>query len=141
MGVLNHIFIDTELFSCKTCYPFLEVIQVIRGHLKVKHWICCCYCIPWVPSFGLISIKAIVKIFYLWRSLEVIRVHQKVKHWICCCYCIPGVPRFYLICIKTQLNIFIFRGHLGHSRSSEVIRRSNTGCVAATVFPGFLAFV
>ena len=30
---------------------------------------------------------------------------------------------------------------LGHSRSLEVIRRSKTGFVAATVFPGFLALV
>ena len=30
---------------------------------------------------------------------------------------------------------------LGHKRSLEVIRRLNTGLVAATVFPGFLAFV
>ena len=35
----------------------------------------------------------------------------------------------------------IFGGHLGHKRSLEVIRRSNNGFVAATVFPGFLAFV
>ena len=33
--------------------------------------------------------------------------------------------------------IFIFGGHFG---PYEVIRRSNTGFVAATVFPGFLAF-
>ena len=30
---------------------------------------------------------------------------------------------------------------LGHKRSLEVIRRLNTGVVAATVFPEFLAFV
>ena len=22
-----------------------------------KHWICCCYCIPWVPSFRLICLS------------------------------------------------------------------------------------
>ena len=47
----------------------------------VKHWICCCYCIPWVPSFRLICIKAIVKIYFICgghkRSIEVIRDHKR----------------------------------------------------------------
>ena len=38
-------------------------------------------------------------------------------------------------------NFFIFGSHLGHSRLLEVIRRSNTRSVAATGFPGFIAFV
>ena len=172
-------------------FSFLEVIQVIKGHQKVKHWICCCYCIPGVPSFRLICIKPQLKHFHLWRSfrsLEIVRSHQKVKHWICRCYCIPGVPSFCLICIKPQLKPFHFwrsfrsleviRGHQkvkhwtcycycnpwvlsfrlicikpqlkyflfvgvirGHWRSLEIIRRSNTGFVAATGFLGFPAFV
>ena len=58
----------------------------------VKHWIRCCYCIPWVPSFHLIRIKPQLKHFYLdghfghQRSLEIIKGHQKVKH--CSCGCI-----------------------------------------------------
>ena len=72
----------------------LRSLEIIRGHQKAKHWICCCYCIPGVPSFCLICIKPQFKHFHFWRSLEVVRGHQKVKHWICCCYCIPGVPSF-----------------------------------------------
>ena len=29
----------------------------VRAHKKVKHCICCCFCVPWVPSFRLICIK------------------------------------------------------------------------------------
>ena len=96
-------------------------LQVIRGHQKVKHWICCCYCIPWVPSFRLICIKPQLKHFHFWRSfgsLEVVRGHQKVKHWIRCCYCIPWDTSFRLICIKPQLKYFLFVEVIrGHQRS------------------------
>ena len=62
-----------------------------------------------------------------------------------CCNYIPGVPSFRLICIKPQLKHFhfwrSFRSLEVIKRSLEVNRRSNTGFVAATVFPGFLAFI
>ena len=92
------------------------------SHQKVKHWIRCCYCIPWVPSFPLICIKSLLKHFHLgghFRSLEIVRGHKKVKHWIFCCFCIPWVPSFRLICIKPQLKHFNFGGHF---RSLEVVR-------------------
>ena len=76
--------------------------------------------------------KAIVKTFLFWRSFQVMKGHQKFKHQICCCYCIPWVSSFHLICLKPQLKHFRFGGH---QRSLEVIRRSNTELVAATVFP------
>ena len=111
----------------------------------VKHWIYCCYCIPWVPSFRLICIKAIVEIFSICgghqRSLDVIRDHQKVKHWICCYYCIPWIPRFRLICIKPQLKHF----HFGRSfRSFEVVRGQQNvkhwicccNCIPGVLSPG-----
>ena len=104
IAAINPVF--DHLSHC-TKFSFLEVIQVIRGHLKVKHWICCCYCIPGVPSFRLICIKPQLKHFHFWRSLEVVRGHQKVKHQICCCYCIPWVHSFCLICIKPQLKHFL----------------------------------
>ena len=91
----------------------------------VKHWIHCCYCIPWVPIFWVICIKPQLNPFHFWRSFrsfrssEVVRGHKKVKHWICCCYCIPGVPSFRLICIKPQLQHFHFWRSF---RSLEVVR-------------------
>ena len=117
-------------------FSFWRSFQVIRGHQMVKHWIRCCYCISWVPSFRLICIKPQLKKFSFWRSFQVIRGHQKVKHWIRCCFCIPWVPSFHLICTKPQFKHFDFGGHF---RSLEVIRRLNIGFVAATVFLGFLA--
>ena len=45
-------------------------------------------------------------------------------------------PLIYLYIAIVQT--FSFRGHF---RTSEVIKWSNTGCVAASVFPGFLVFV
>ena len=100
----------------------LRLLQVVRGHQKVKHWISCCYCIPGVPNFYLIYIKPQLKHFYFggnFRSLEVIIGHQKVKHWIRCCYCFPGVLSYLLIYINPQLKHFYFGGHF---RSLEVIR-------------------
>ena len=60
-------------------------LEVVGVHQKVKHWIYCCYCIPWVPSFRLKCIKPQLKHFYFgdhFRPLEVVRGHQKVKHLI-----------------------------------------------------------
>ena len=88
------------------------------------------------PGFQLsfVMLKAIVKTILF---LEVILGHQMVKHWIHCCYCISWVLIFRLICIQPKLKHFYFGGHFS---SLEVIRRSNTGFVDATVFLGFLAF-
>ena len=119
----SQLLVDMHKAIVKT-FSFVEVIQVIRGHQKAKHWICCCYCIPGVPSFCLICIKPQLKHFHFWRSfrsLEVLRGHQKVKHWICCCYWIPWAPSFCLICIKPQLKYFLFvEVILGHQRSLKL---------------------
>ena len=99
-------------------------LEVVRDHQKVKHWIRCCYCIPWVLIFCLIFIQQQLKHFHfggLFRSLEVVRDHQKVKHWIRCSYYIPWVPSFRLICIKPQLKHYILEVFLDHQRSLEVI--------------------
>ena len=163
---------------------------VATNKQKVKHWICCCYCIPGVPSFRLIWFdmhkaivktfsfleviqvirgrkrslegqtldlsllmdslgsqlsfdmhKAIVKRFSFLEVIQVIRGQQNVKHWIRCCNCIPGIPSFLLICIKPQLKHFHYWRSFWSLEVVEVIRRPNTGSVAATGFPGFLAFV
>ena len=86
-----------------------------------KHWICCYYCIPWIPSFRLICIKPYLKHFHFrrsFRSFVVIRGHQKVKHWICCCFCIPGVRQLSFDIHKAVVKKFSFveviqviRGH------------------------------
>ena len=92
--------------------------QVTRGQQKVKHFICCYYCIPWVPSFRLICIKPWLKIFSFLVVIQVIRGQQNGKHWIRCCNSIPGVPSFRLICIKPQLTHFLFVEVIrGHQRS------------------------
>ena len=54
------------------CY--FRSLKVVRGHQKIKHWIRCCYYIPWVPRICLICIKPQLKHFYLLRSLEVIKI-------------------------------------------------------------------
>ena len=112
------IAFDLYRYSHFQTFSFRRLGQNITGHQKVKHWICCCYCIPWVPSFYLIYIKPQFKKNYFWRSfrsLEVVRGDQMVKHWICCCYSIPWVPSFRLICIKPQQKYFLFvdviKGH------------------------------
>ena len=127
-----------HLICLKPQLKHFRSLEAVRGHQKVKHWIYCCYCIPWVSIFQMICIKPQLKHFYFgghFRSLEVVRGHQMVNHWIRCGYCIPWVPSFRLICLKLQYKYFHFR------RSFQAIRRSNTGFVAATVFPGFLAFI
>ena len=67
----SQLLFDMHQAIVKT-FSFLEVIQVVRGHQKVKLWILCCYCIPWVPSFRLMGIKPQLKYFL---SVEVIRGH------------------------------------------------------------------
>ena len=41
----------------------ISKLEAVRGCQKVKHWICCCYSIPWVPSFRLVCIKPQLKYF------------------------------------------------------------------------------
>ena len=73
------------------------------------------------------------------RSLKVVRGHYKVKHWIGCCHCIPLGSSFRLIYIPWLL-VKVF-SIWDHERSLGVIIRSNTGLVAATVFPWVLVSV
>ena len=122
-------------------FQFLEVIQVIRGRkrsLEGQTLDSLLVLDSWGSQLLIDMHKAIVTTFSFLKVIQVIRGHKKVNHWICCCYCIPGVHSFRLICIMPQLKHF----HFWRSFSSlEVIRRSNTGFFAATVFPGSLAFV
>ena len=133
----SQLLIDMHKTIIKT-FSFLEVITGRQRPLEGQTLDLLLLLHSWGSQLSFDMHKAIVKHFHFrrsLRSLEIIRGHQKVKHWICCCYCIPWVSSFHLICIKPQLNIFILEVILGHQRSLVVIRRSNNGFVAATVFP------
>ena len=56
-------------------FSFKKSFYDIRGHQMVKHWICCCYYISWVPSFRLICIKPQLKYFLFVEVIQVIRGH------------------------------------------------------------------